>query len=117
MVPGKLDLTLYRGSTFGPIHAVCKDSTPAVVNLTGYVAEAQVRTAYNKPLILDLAPTIPVPANGTIIIYFTDEATKAIMSPGNGDYVWDMFLTSPSGERLGPFLAGTFTIKTGVTKP
>lgn len=115
MTPGTLDLTMYRGATFGPLTLQCERADQSVVNLTGYIAEAQVRSAPNKPLILDLAPTIPTPANGKVVIYFTDEQTEAITL--HGIFTWDFFLINPSGERLGPFVAGTFTIKLPVTKP
>jgi len=118
MVPGVLDLTMYRGGTFGPITAQCLTGPPpggVPVPLTGYVAEAQVRAAPGKPLILNLAPMIPNPVDGKIVMYFTDEQTAAINV--HGDFVWDLWLINPSGERLGPFLAGKFSIKTAVTKP
>lgn len=114
MVPGPLPLTMYRGATFGPVTLRCK-SNGVAVPLTGYVAQAHVRQAAGKPLILDLGPTIPQPLFGEIIIYFTDEQTAAV--PVHGNFVWDLFLINPSGERLGPFLEGPFLIKTAVTKP
>lgn len=119
MTPGDLPLTLYRGATFGPVTIQCLNKPLSQggvpVSLAGYTAEAQVRAAANKPLILDLGPTIPTPSNGKIRIYFTDEQTAAIRM--HGEYLWDLFLINPSGERLGPFLAGVFTIKTAVTRP
>jgi hypothetical protein len=112
MTPAELNLTLYRGTTFAQTFT-CKDSNLVVVNLTGWSAYAQVRTDPQKHLVLDLAPTITDPTGGEVSISFTDEET-ALMVPG--DFVWDFVLERPSGERLGPFLAGTFTITTANTR-
>lgn len=114
MTPGPLNLTLWRGSTFGPVTFTCKDSQGNAVDLTGWVPLAQVRVAPIKPVMVDLAPTIPNPVNGKVVIYFTDEQT---LTMPHGDFVWDFLLQNPSGEILGPFLAGKFTIRTNVTQP
>lgn len=114
MIPGDLNLTLYRGATFGPVTFQCLNNG-VPTSLAGYVAKAEVRAAANKPLVLNLNPTIPTPSNGKVLIYFTDEQTTAFTM--HGEFVWDLFLINPSGERLGPFLAGSFTIKTAITRP
>lgn len=73
----------------------CKDENGDAFNLAGWTARGQVR---DKPggstLILDLSPTIPTPANGTIVISKSDEATAAITP---GIYSWDVVLDTPSG--------------------
>ena len=73
----------------------CKDADGDPISLTGYTARGQVR---DKPggstLVLNLSPTIPTPANGTIVISVSDETTAAITP---GIYSWDVVLDTPSG--------------------
>lgn len=113
MTPAIRALTLYRGCTFSFV-AVAKDADQVVVNLSGWTALAQVREGPNKPLVLDLAPTIPTPANGQIVIGFTDEQTRDLP---RGSYEWSLLLERPTGEILGPFITGSFFIKSQVTRP
>ncbi len=90
------------------------DVIVAVAPLTGWTALAMVRTNPQRHLILDLAPVITNATGGEITISLTDEETAAIETPG--DYVWDLVLERPSGERLGPFIAGNFIITTANTR-
>lgn len=112
MTPGTKNLTLYRGTSFG-IKIVAKDGNDTAVNLTGWSAFALVREAPQKHVVFDLNPSITDPTNGETSISFTDEETE-VLPPG--DFVWDFVLERPTGERLGPFLAGTFTVKTANTR-
>lgn len=113
MTPGTFNLTLWRGTTFGPVEITCKDSNGDVVDLTGWEAFAQVKETANKPLVLDLEPTIPVGTDGKVTFGFTDEETAVMVC---GEYVWDLILERPTGEKVGPVLAGTFTINSAVTR-
>jgi hypothetical protein len=74
---------------------VCKEDDGDAFNLTGYTARGQVR---DKPggstLVLNLSPTIPTPANGTIVISVSDESTAAVAP---GIYSWDVVLDTPAG--------------------
>lgn len=115
IIPATVNLTLYRGTTFGPILIIAKDGDDNVVPLVGWTAHAQVRQTPQKPAILDLVPTITDEAGGeTTIPGLTDEETKAI--PVQGEFIWDFLLERPSGEILGPFLSGAFSIKTATTR-
>lgn len=113
MTPATLNLTLYRGTTFA-LGFICKDDNLAVINLTGWTAHAMVRTTPQRHLVLDLQPTIPVGTDGRVSISLTDEQTAAIETPG--EFEWDLVLERPSGEKLGPFLAGVFVITTANTR-
>lgn len=114
MTPGPLDLTLWRGATFGPVVVTCLDGAGAAVNLTGWSAFADVRVAAGKRKVLDLQPAILVGTDGKVTIPgFTDEQTTGLP---HGSFVWDLILEQPAGERLGPILAGSFVIKTAVTR-
>ena len=73
----------------------CRDEAGDPFDLAGYTARGNVR---DKPggstLILNLSPTIPTPANGTIVVAVSDESTAAITP---GIYSWDVVLDTPSG--------------------
>ncbi len=112
MTPAELNLTAYRGTTFAQTF-ICKNGSSVVVNISGWTAHALVRSTPQRHIVLDLEPTIPVGTDGAVVIAFTDEDTLA-WTPG--DFIWDLILERPSGERLGPFLAGTFTISTAVSR-
>lgn len=112
MTPGVLNLVLYRGTTFAQTF-ICQDDSHVAVNLTGWTAHALVRTDPQKHIVLDLNPVITNGPAGTVSISFTDEET-VLLAPG--EFVWDLVLERPSGERLGPFLAGTFIISTAITR-
>jgi len=95
------NLDAYSGETLS-LSFTCKDEAGAAFNLTGYTARAKVRqTVSSTDVSLDLAPTIPVPANGVVVISKTDEQTS-IMTPGT--YYWDLVLDTPTGGVI--FIAG-----------
>ena len=84
----------YSGATLS-LSFTCKDENGAAVNLTGYAARAEVRpTISSETLTLDMAPTIPTPANGIISVSIADEVT-AMIEPGA--YVWGLVLETPAG--------------------
>ena len=123
MTPATLNLLLNPGVTFGPITFTFKDSNGDPIDLTDYNVWAWVKTSredlpVQEPKI-DLAPTITDAANGQITIYITDEDTYDIEeSPEDPGYdYWDLILENTSGERLGPFVVGTFTVCKIITQP
>ena len=115
MTPGTFDLELYRGTTFGPYEITCKGADGEPVDLTGWSAFAQVRAAIGKSVVLDLEPSIPTGVDGKIVFGKTYEQTVVI--PVCGDFIWDLVLEKPTGEIIGPVLAGNFVIRTVVTRP
>ena len=108
MTPGVKNITAYRGTEYALL-IIAKDANLARVNLTGWTAYAVVRSAPQKHVVIDLTPVITNAAQGETTISFEKADTK-LWPPG--DFVWDFVLQRPTGERLGPFLAGTFIIKT-----
>jgi hypothetical protein len=112
MTPATKDLTVYRGTTFG-FKIVANDDDDDPVDLTGWSAFALVRETPQKHVVFDLEPAITDPTNGEVTVSLTDEQTL-IMEPGV--FVWDFVLERPTGERLGPFVAGTFTVLTAVAR-
>ena len=84
----------YSGATLS-LSFTCKDENGAAVNLTGYTARAEVRpTISSSTITLNLAPTIPTPANGIISVVIAHEATASIEP---GAYVWGLVLVTPAG--------------------
>ena len=84
----------YSGATLS-LSFTCKDEDGDAVNLTGYTARAEVRpTISSSTITLNLAPTIPTPANGIISVIVADEVT-ALIEPGA--YVWGLVLVTPAG--------------------
>ena len=84
----------YSGATLS-LSFTCKDDAGDPVDLTGFSARAEVRpTVSSDTLTLDLAPTIPTPANGIIVVDIADEVT-ALIEPGS--YVWGLVLETDAG--------------------
>lgn len=87
-------INAFSGATLS-LSFTCKDETGDPVDLTGYSARAEVRpTVSSEEVTLDLAPTIPTPANGIISVSISDEITAAIEP---GAYVWGLVLETPAG--------------------
>lgn len=101
---------IHAGETFAASFT-CLDSAGDPVNLTGFTPRAQVRlTAIATSVVLNLAPTIPTPANGVIVI---NVATTGISA---GIYYWDLVLDTPATETI--FVTGgTIKFRNLVTKP
>ncbi len=115
MQPANLDLTIYKGITFGPILITCNDSEGAPVDLTGYTAFATARPlAPGWPGEINLVPTITDAAAGQLTITMTDDQTQALTT---GKWGYDLVLQNPAGERLGPYLAGTLHVHSLNTRP
>lgn len=116
MTPVSLNLTLLRGITFDPILIYCFDA-PDLLNafdITGWTPWAEVRSAPDETLILDLTPAITDAVHGVVTIPdIQDEAT--ILLP-EGKFKWDLILQDPSGQRLGPYVKGSFIIKSKITQ-
>lgn len=110
MDPINLNLTLLRGSPFIPVSIFCFDAPDLskASDITGWTAWAEVRSAPDETLILDLAPTISDPENGVVTLPAIEEKTTALLP--DGKFEWDLILQDPSGQRLGPYVRGTFVI-------
>lgn len=92
------------------------DATGAPVDLTGYTARMDVRTAPGGSLVASIIQGSGIVlggAAGTITPTLSAAATGAMRA---GTYAYDILLTSPAGfvTRL---LAGSFTVLPCVTVP
>ena len=104
--------------TYAPQGAATGTATAAdnPVNLTGYTPEAQVRRNPRASELLDLAPTITNAATGEVTIPAITTADTTLIT-SFGTFYWDFILkVTATGERLGPFVRGTFTISDSITQ-
>lgn len=108
MIPGALDLVIYRGTSFS-VQFNCLDENGDPVDLTGWTPYSQARDKPGGRLVIDLQPTIIPPAsNGQVLISLTEDQTEAL---DHGIYVWSFQAQQPSsGPVLGPFIAGRFVV-------
>jgi hypothetical protein len=110
------DLEIKQGATLS-LTATWKDSTGAAINLTGYTARMQVRSAYDATsTILSLTSSSGITLGGvagTIEITASATVTAVLTAPWAG--VWDLELVSGGGvvTRL---LEGAATVSPEVTR-
>lgn len=94
--------------SFGPVTLICQDSNSTAINLTGFGVASLARPQLESPNNIDLQPVISDPTNGVIeFAEFTDAETSAMAL---GEYGYDLVLINLSSERIGPFIAGPFTV-------
>ena len=111
------DLTIGQGETWSQV-LVYKTGSPATaVNLTGYTARMQARSAYSShTVVVELTTTNGRIAlgttNGQITLSLSATETAALAA---GRYVYDLELVSAGGvvKRL---VEGTLTITPEVTR-
>ena len=97
----------YSGATLS-MSFTCKDENGDPVDLTGFSARAEVReTISSETVVLDLAPTIPTPASGVIVIDIADTVTALIPA---GNYVWGMVLVTDA-DKVIPIESGPIVFR------
>lgn len=110
-MPKSYDLRLYRGD-YVEMLITMKDSTSAIMNLTGYTAAAKIKSDYEDITPFSFTVTIVAPAtNGKIRIYLPTSVSKTIPP---GDYIWDFEVINPSGDAR-TYLAGDVVVYDEVT--
>ncbi len=108
--------TINQGSTWKLI-VVWKDSTGAIVDITGYLAKIQFRKTAQEELVLYEMST----TNGRIVLdgpngKLTCTATKEETSGFKfTEALFDVFLTSPGGESTRLF-KGSIIIDPSITR-
>ena len=107
MANAPISLTLFRGTTFGPLTITCRDSAGELVPLAGWAAYAQARL--HDGTVLDLLPSIAADdAAGVVTLAALSWQDTADLPVGTGD--WDLILETPQGQRLPPFFGGKFIV-------
>lgn len=87
----------YSGATL-TLSFTCKDENGDPVDLTGFSARAEVReTISSDDVLLDLAPTIPDPTDGVILVDIADTETADIPA---GSYVWGLVLVTDEDKVI-----------------
>lgn len=111
MGPAKYDLTIYRDRDFSqPFYF--KTPQKVIIDLTGYSAAAQMRSAKDAAdLIVNFDVQI-VPASGQITISLLHSQTITIMS---SMAFWDLVLTDPHGSRQN-YIEGSVEVLGTVTR-
>lgn len=111
LLPSNFDLEVYKGD-FLPleIDLLNPDGTP--LNLTGYIASAQIRANFGDPVIYNFTAEIPAPTTGVVKLTLPSTVSAGI-APGH--YVWDFQVTDGSGN-VRTYLAGDVTVFNEVTK-
>lgn len=116
MVTVTRNLTLIRGITFDSFLILCFEDDALTIpqDLTGWTPWAEVRSAPDQTLILNLNPFISDFTGGVVTVpVIEDEQT--ILLP-EGKFKWDATMQNPAGQRLGPYVRGSFTIKSKITQ-
>lgn len=111
-----VNLVLYRGITFDSFLILCFQE-PAFINasdISGWTPWAEVRSNPDQTLILNLNPFISNGPGGIVTVpAIQDEQT--ILLP-EGKYKWDFTMEDPGGQRFGPYIRGSFNIKSKITQ-
>jgi hypothetical protein len=116
MTPALLNLQIRRARTYTGLQVKCYGEGRVVVPLAGYTAYAQIRAGREGALIYDLAPTIAADdAAGLITIPPIPWAITDALPPG--DYIYELILQDPAGNRYDPILTGNVKISTSITLP
>lgn len=106
---GKVDFTkdtdygsIQKGETFDKVFTL-KNPDKSLMNLTNYACDMQVRKSVGSTVVLDLnsydtnSYIILGGTAGTLRILVSDEITKTLSV---GKYLYDLFLTTPSGTTI-----------------
>ena len=111
--PGNYDLLCPQGVTFDKTFTWSNGGT--AVNLTGYTAALQVRSAYDADTaLISLTSGSGITLGGTagtIAVVISAAVTGAVDA---GSYAWDLELYS--GSTTTRLLQGAFVVSGGVTR-
>ena len=109
--PGTYNITLQRRADYSVLLQF-KDSTDAVINLTGYTAYAQVWNEDRSTKYADFSVAYTNRTNGQITISLTDTQTATFID----ELRYDVLLEDGSGIRE-YYLEGVIFVSQGYTAP
>jgi hypothetical protein len=109
-MPKSYDLEIYKGD-YVEMLMTLKDSTGAVMDLTGYTATARIRSNFSSTDYFGFNVTIPNPELGKVRLYMPT-STSTTLEPGT--YIWGFQVTNPNGDSR-TYLAGDVTVYDEVT--
>jgi hypothetical protein len=79
------------------VNFTAKDSSGTAVNLTGHTVTGWIKANANSTTrVIDLAPTIPTPSNGVIVVSKTD----AQMDLDPGRYIFGIRVKNSAGNTV-----------------
>ncbi len=111
VAPGTYNFTLQRRADYS-LDLQFKDSSDAVIDLTGYTAYAQVWNEGRTTKYADFSVAYTNRTNGQITISLTDTQTSTFID----DLRYDVLLEDSGGTRE-YYLEGTITVSQGYTSP
>lgn len=115
MTAGIYNIVADQGATFGRV-LTWKDSTGALVNLTNYTAQMQIRETLDaSTAVLTLSTSNSRIALGGAAGTITLTVQASDFTLAEGQYVYDLELTS-SGGAVTRLVMGTFTVRGEVTR-
>lgn len=91
------------GAASGTIHS----ANP--VNLTNYTVDADIVISEASTVAASMTPVLSDPVNGEFTLTL-EPATTISLDPQRTNYVWDLSLTSPGGDRF-YWVAGSVTVQ------
>ena len=109
--PGTYNITLQRRADYSVLLQF-KDSSDAVINLTGYTAYAQVWNEGRTTKYADFSIAYTNHTNGQITISLTDTQTATFID----ELRYDVLLEDGSGNRE-YYLEGVIFVSQGYTAP
>jgi len=111
-----IDMFITKGATFGPWQVIFKDEDDNPFPLAGYYAEAQAGKCACGDAVIDFLPTIEADdAEGIVTLSVLSSTVTATLP--SGAIKWDMFLITPTGDRLFAQVFGTVQIVEANTQP
>jgi hypothetical protein len=113
MLPGVVDLELYRGDTARYQFVLWQDANKTIpFDLTGSVPAAQIRDrADSGRVVVQLACSIALPNTVNVALLAADSAAL----PANCRGVWDLQITAASGD-VTTVVAGNVAVTSDVTR-
>jgi len=111
VVPGSYSFTLQRRADYS-LDLQFKDSSDAVIDLTGYTVYAQVWNEGRTTKYADFSVAYTNRTHGQITISLTDTQTSTFID----DLRYDVLLEDSGGTRE-YYLEGTITVSQGYTSP
>lgn len=123
IVPVSYNVTIIRGVEHDAFIVVLSDQDGNQIDLTDYLAFAQVRKKPKGSIVLDLMPTIMNPSTslygttgpGRVLLGGYDTAQTLAMT--DAALFWDLVVQDPLGERHGPAAQGKWNVVTIITEP
>lgn len=110
-LPSNFDIEIYKGD-YLPLSVTLVQPNGTPLNLTGYTAQAHIRSNYGDEFVYAFTVTIPAPSTGKIDIVLPSNVSAGI-APGT--YIWDFQVKEPSGN-IRTYLAGDVAVYDEVTK-